>query len=251
MNPRVTPNKSLSAKKDPPPETASSVRIGRDAGFGTGPVKRVPKGNLIVITGPSGVGKGTVVQKLLEEVPRLTKSVSVTTRAMRPGEKEGVDYTFVTDEKFAEMLENGAFMEWAEYSGNFYGTPHTWVEEQLRVKKNEDGVDMPGKDVILEIEVDGAKQIRDRFSQAVLIFLSPPSFDELKSRLKGRGTESAAKIQLRLHKARQEMRERGLFHYEVVNDNVDEAVKNLLHVVYAERCRIRETKAPGASNEHY
>ncbi len=251
MNPRVTPNKSLSAKKDSLSETGASVRISRDAGFGTGLVKRVPKGNLIVITGPSGVGKGTVVQKLLDEVSRLTKSVSVTTRAMRPGEKDGVDYTFVTDEKFAEMLENGAFMEWAEYSGNFYGTPHAWVEDQLRVKKDANGVDQAGNDVILEIEVDGAKQIRDRFSQAVLIFLSPPSFDELKSRLKGRGTESAAKIQLRLHKARQEMRERGLFHYEVVNDNVDEAVKNLLHVVYAERCRIRETKAPGASNEHY
>ncbi len=251
MNPRVIPNKSLRAKKEPVPESGSSARISRDAGFGSGPVKRVPKGNLIVITGPSGVGKGTVVQKLLDEVPLLAKSVSVTTRAKRPGEQDGVDYFFVSDEQFAEMLENGEFMEWAEYSGNFYGTPHAWVEEQVRVKKDENGIDQAGTDVILEIEVDGAKQIRDRFAQAVLIFLSPPSYDELKSRLKGRGTESAAKIQLRLHKARQEMRERGLFHYEVVNDNIDEAVKNLLQVVYAERCRIRETKAPGASNEHY
>jgi guanylate kinase len=214
-------------------------------------VKRSTKGNLIVITGPSGVGKGTVVQRLLDEVPNLSKSVSATTRAMRPGERDGVDYFFVTDEKFAEMLENNEFMEWAEYSGNFYGTPRKWVAEQLRVKRSADGIEQSGTDVILEIEVDGAKQIRDRFAQAVLIFLSPPSFDELKSRLKGRGTESGAKIQLRLHKARQEMRERGLFYYEVVNDNIDEAVKNLMHIVYAERCRIRETKAPGASDEHY
>lgn len=248
MNPRVIPDKSRSAKKDQP---APSARVARDAGFGAGPVKRLHKGNLIVITGPSGVGKGTVVQRLLDEVSQLSKSVSATTRARRPGEHDGVDYFFVTDEKFAEMLENREFMEWAEYSGNFYGTPRKWVEEQLRVKRSDDGIDQAGTDVILEIEVDGAKQICDRFPQAVLIFLSPPSFDELKSRLKGRGTESPAKIQLRLHKARQEMRERGLFHYEVVNDNIDEAVKNLTHIVYAERCRIRETKAPGASDEHY
>jgi guanylate kinase len=250
MNPRVIPNKTHSSKKDSPSETGQAPRVARDAGFGAGPVKRLPKGNLIVITGPSGVGKGTVVQRLLDDVPNLAKSVSATTRAMRPGEQDGIDYFFVTDEKFAEMLENHEFMEWAEYSGNFYGTPRKWVEEQLRVKRSEEG-DHAGTDVILEIEVDGAKQICDRFPQAVLIFLSPPSFDELKSRLKGRGTESPAKIQLRLHKARQEMRERGLFHYEVVNDNIDEAVKNLTHIVYAERCRIRETKAPGASDEHY
>jgi guanylate kinase len=251
MNPRVIPNKSLSSKKEAAADAAAAPRVARDAGFGAGPVKRLPKGNLIVITGPSGVGKGTVVQRLLDEVPNLSKSVSATTRAMRPGERDGVDYFFVTDEKFAEMLENNEFMEWAEYSGNFYGTPRKWVEEQLRVKRHEASGEQAGTDVILEIEVDGAKQIRDRFAQAVLIFLSPPSFDELKSRLKGRGTESGAKIQLRLHKARQEMRERGLFYYEVVNDNIDEAVKNLTHIVYAERCRIRETKAPGASDEHY
>src|SRR4051812_47956184 len=102
MNPRVIPNKSLSSKKDSLAESGSSPRVSRDAGFGSGPVKRVPKGNLIVVTGPSGVGKGTVVQKLLEQVPYLAKSVSVTTRAQRPGEQEGVDYFFRTVEEFAE-----------------------------------------------------------------------------------------------------------------------------------------------------
>ncbi|HEY9679718.1 MAG TPA: guanylate kinase [Drouetiella sp.] len=250
MNPRGAETKSKALKKDAISDKDSSSRESRDAGFGLGPVKRVPRGNLIVVTGPSGVGKGTVVQRLLKEVPNLAKSVSVTTRAKRPGETEGVDYFFRSYEDFAEMLENQQFLEWAEYSGNFYGTPSHWVLEQLRIKKDSKGGDSAGTDVILEIEVDGAKQVFDRFPQAVLIFLSPPSFDELKTRLKLRATESPAKIVLRLHKARQEMRERGLFHYEVVNDNIDEAVNNLAHIVYAERCRIRDTKAPGASNEH-
>jgi guanylate kinase len=251
MNPRGTKMTPSIAKKEAAKSGGSSTKVARDAGFGSGAMKSVSKGNLIVVTGPSGVGKGTVVQNLLKQVPNLSKSVSVTTRDMRPGEVDGVDYFFVTTEQFADMAENDDFMEWAEYSGNFYGTPKTWVEEQLRAGKDAQGNERPGTDVILEIEVDGAKQIRDRFPQAVLIFLSPPSFDELKSRLYGRGTETPAKITLRLYKARQEMRERGLFHYEVVNDNIDEAVKNLLHIVYAERCRIRDTKAPGASNEHY
>lgn len=250
MNPRGPQTKSVGVSKDSSTDTAPSERAARDAGFGLGPVKRLPKGNLIVVTGPSGVGKGTVVQRLLTDVSRLAKSISVTTRKMRPGETDGVDYFFVSFEKFADMLENNEFLEWAEYSGNFYGTPAHWVLDQLRIKKDANDVDVPGTDVILEIEVSGAKQVLDRFPQAVLIFLSPPSFDELKSRLKLRATESPALIQLRLHKARQEMRERGLFHYEVVNDNIDEAVNNLTHIVYAERCRIRDTGAPGASNEH-
>jgi len=185
--------------------------------------------NLIVVTGPSGVGKGTVVSKLLQQVQNLTKSVSVTTRELRPSEVEGVDYFFRTADEFEAMIDSGLFMEWAEFAGNLYGTPSAWVVEQLA----------SSRDVILEIEVQGAKQIKERFPQAVLIFLSPPSLAELKSRLKGRATETAVKLTLRLAKARQEMRERALFHYEVVNDNIDDAVNNLAHIVYAERCRIR------------
>ena len=194
------------------------------------------RGNLIVVTGPSGVGKGTVVSRLLTDVPNLLKSVSVTTREKRPDETEGVDYFFRTHEQFYEMVENEEFLEWAEFAGNNYGTPKQWVVEQIH----------NGMDVILEIEVHGAKQIKDRSPEAILIFLSPPSFEALKERLKKRGTEKPAMMSLRLTKARQEMREKHLFHYEVVNDNIDEAVNNLAHIVYAERCRIREN----SRNEH-
>lgn len=200
---------------------------------------RKARGNLIVLTGPSGVGKGTVVQRLLKQIPKLTKSVSVTTRDMRPNEKNGVDYFFHTDREFKEMIKQNKFLEWAEFAGHLYGTPHTWVMQELSL----------GNDVILEIEVKGAKQIRDQFSAAILIFLSPPTFEELKSRLKGRATETAIKMALRLAKARQELREKGLFEYEVVNDNVDEAVANLAHIVYAERNRIRNLE--GTRTDEY
>ncbi len=193
-------------------------------------------GNLIVITGPSGVGKGTVVQRILESVPKITKSVSVTTRKMRETEAEGFDYFFRSADEFRQMVEDDSFLEWAEFAGNCYGTPRTWVEHELR----------QGRDVVLEIEVQGAKQIKQKFPNAVLIFLSPPSLDELATRLKGRKTETPPMVQLRLAKARQELRERGLFDYEVVNDNIDDAVFNLGCIVYAERVRIRENP----SNEH-
>ena len=162
----------------------------------TVPMSMKPRaGNLIVVTGPSGVGKGTVVSKLLQQIPNLTKSVSVTTREMRPNEIEGTDYFFRSAEEFEAMIDNGLFMEWAEFAGNLYGTPSAWVLDKLL-----------NFDVILEIEVQGAKQISTAFPKAVLIFLSPPSLDELKKRLKGRATETAMKLTLRLAKARQEMR---------------------------------------------
>jgi|SRR5277367_3685600 len=186
-------------------------------------------GNLIVITGPSGVGKGTLVERLLGGVPCIKRSVSVTTREKRPGEEEGIDYFFRTPEEFKRLADENTFMEWAEFAGNFYGTPKQWVEQQLLL----------GQDIILEIEVQGAKQVKVRCPDAVLIFLSPPSFEELESRLRRRGTESPEKLALRLKKAMQELGERDLFHYEVVNDIVEEAVNDLLHIVYSERCRIR------------
>jgi guanylate kinase len=164
------------------------------------------------------------------------KSVSATTRDKRPDEVEGVDYFYKTPEQFYDMVESEQFLEWAEFAGNNYGTPKEWVLEQIR----------NGMDVILEIEVHGAKQIKSSLPDAILIFLSPPSFEALKERLRNRGTETPAKIALRLTKARQEMREKHQFHYEVVNDNIDEAVNNLAHIVYAERCRIKEN----SRNEH-
>lgn len=194
-------------------------------------------GNLFVFTGPSGVGKGTIRESLLQQVPGMLLSVSVTTRPQRPGEIEGVHYFFRTQEEFDELRSSNQLMEFAEFAGNSYGTPKQWVETQLKA----------GLDVLLEIEVQGAKQIRQRFPSAVLIFVSPPSFEALRSRLVGRNTETSEKIALRLTKAQQELREKYLFHYEVVNDNVEEAVMNLAHIVYAERCRINTSS--GESNK--
>jgi guanylate kinase len=191
------------------------------------PTTRI-RGDLLVITGPSGVGKGTLVERIIERVDHLKQSVSVTTRPMRPGEKEGQSYFFRTREEFEAMEANGEFMEWAEFAGHLYGTPRAWVYNQL-----DEGVD-----VILEIEVLGAKQVHSLYPPAILIFVSPPSFEELEERLRLRGTESEEKIQQRLAKAREELLERNIFQYEVVNDVVDSAVTKLVHIVYAERYRL-------------
>jgi guanylate kinase len=196
------------------------------------PDNRVPKiartGSLLVVTGPSGVGKGTVVGAVIDDVERLEKSVSVTTRARRKAEVEGEHYFFRSEEEFFAMQKRGEFLEYAEFAGNYYGTPSHWVAEKL-----ENGID-----VILEIEVQGAMQVRQKRSDAILIFMSPPSFEALASRLRSRGTETEEKIAERLKKAKGEMEQRHLFNYEVINDNVKEAVRNLESIVYAERLRI-------------
>jgi len=184
--------------------------------------------NLFVVTGPSGVGKGTMIAKLLERVSQIAKSVSATTRQMREGERQNVDYFFCSPDEFTKMKLRGEFLEWAKFTENYYGTPRSWVEKSLS----------EGQDVILEIEVEGAKQIRDKYPQAVLIFISPPSYDELKSRLQSRATESPERILTRLEKAKEELNAKNLFDYEVINDNLDEAIGNLEHIVYAERLRI-------------
>lgn len=191
------------------------------------PTTRI-RGDLIVITGPSGVGKGTLVERVIDRVDHLKQSVSVTTRPMRPGEKEGQSYFFRTREQFEVMVANGEFMEWAEFAGQLYGTPRDWVHKELD----------EGEDVILEIEVQGAKQVHALYPPAVLIFISPPSFEELEERLRLRGTETEEKIQQRLAKAREELLERNIFQYEVVNDVLDSAVTKLVHIVYAERYRL-------------
>jgi len=185
-------------------------------------------GSLLVVTGPSGVGKGTIVGAVLDEVDQLAKSVSVTTRPRRSIEVEGEHYFFRSEEEFFEMQKRGDFLEYAEFAGNYYGTPSHWVSEHLE----------KGIDVILEIEVQGAMQVREKCKDAILIFISPPSFEDLASRLRSRGTESEEKISERLKKAKGEMQQRHLFNYEVINDNLKEAVRNLTAIVYAERLRI-------------
>lgn len=193
-------------------------------------------GKIVVITGPSGVGKGTLVQRLLSDVPNVKKSVSVTTRPRRSTEQDGVDYFFVDKDRFDELIKEDAFLEWAEFAGAYYGTPRDWVNEQVKA----------GFDVLLEIEVQGAMQVRERCPSALLIFLSPPSFEELEARLKGRATETPEKIALRLAKASEEMKQKHLFHYEVVNDNLEEAAKNLIRIVYDERSKIPDSHSLGS-----
>ncbi|MDZ4835833.1 MAG: guanylate kinase [Candidatus Melainabacteria bacterium] len=185
-------------------------------------------GTLLVVTGPSGVGKGTVVGKTLESIDRLAKSVSVTTRSRRNGEEEGVHYFYRSEKEFFDMRDRGEFLESAEFAGHYYGTPSHWVDDMLK----------HGIDVILEIEVQGAMQVREKRDDAVLIFLSPPSFDALAERLRTRATESEEKIRERLKKAEGEIKQRHLFNYEVINDNLTEAIRNLESIVYAERLRI-------------
>lgn len=219
----------MKAKGTVKPDKPQKITVADNARENEAQRRLTGQGNLLVLTGPSGVGKGTVVKGLLEQVPTIVESVSVTTRKSRPGEEDGVHYFFRSQSEFDRMRQADELLEFAEFAGSYYGTPRQWVLEKLS----------QSTDVLLVIEVQGARQIAQRFPQAVLIFVSPPSLEALEARLVGRATESAEKITLRLRKAKDEMAERHRFHYEVVNDNVEEAVQNLVHIVYAERCRIR------------
>src|SRR3989338_1981204 len=183
------------------------------------------RGRIFVISGPSGVGKGTVVGQVLKNVDNIYLSVSATTRQMREGEKEGVNYFFKTKKEFQDMINSEQFLEWAEFTGDFYGSPKFNINNYLSC----------GKDVILEIEIQGAKQIKEKCPDAVLIFLAPPSFEALEERLIKRKTESIDKVKIRLKKAEQEMKETNLFHYLVVNDDLKEAVENVIGIIRTER----------------
>ncbi len=184
-----------------------------------------PKNNLIIFTGPSGVGKGTIVNRLFEELTDIEFSISCTTREKRPGEKEGEDYFYKTREEFQQMIEQDAFLEWAEFVGNYYGTPRNFVVDTLA----------SGKDVFLEIEVQGALQVMQKCPEALSIFLIPPSLEELEARLRKRGTEKEDVLQKRLAKAQEEMKFTGKFKYTVVNDDVDQAVAKLKKLILEAR----------------
>ncbi len=188
----------------------------------TGALDAVPaadakRGGLYVISGPSGVGKGTLVSKLMELRDDVALSVSATTRSPRPGEVDGKNYFFLTKEKFKDLIDADGFIEWAEYAGNFYGTPLDFVEEQLSA----------GTNVILEIEVQGAFQVKEKLPDATLIFIEPPSMDELERRIIGRGTESEDVIESRMRTARVEMERKMEYDIAVMNDDVDSAVARL------------------------
>lgn len=184
-------------------------------------------GLLIVLSGPSGVGKGTVCEALRSQMPDLTYSVSATTRKPRTGEQDGVNYFFKTRAQFKQMIEQRQLLEWAEYVGNYYGTPIDFVKEKL----NE------GKDVILEIEVQGALKVKKAFPTGIFIFLIPPSIDELKQRIKSRGTETKESIRNRLLVAEDEFAMIKHYDYAVINDSIDAACERIRSIVTAERCR--------------
>lgn len=186
-----------------------------------------PAGLLVVICGPSGVGKGSVVRRLLELLPEAARSVSVTTRPPRPDERDGVDYHFVGEERFEALRSRGALLEWATYAGHRYGTPRPWVEEQLA----------DGRVVVLEIEVQGALQVRQRMPDALLVFVAPPSLDELERRLEERGTEDPGSRTLRLEMARQELAQKGAFDAVVVNDDLEACAQRVADTIRRARCR--------------
>lgn len=178
-------------------------------------------GQLIVITGPSGVGKGTLVKLLLARHPQLRVSTSATTRPPREGEVEGEDYFFLSRENFEKMIETGEFLEWAEYAGNYYGTPRKAVEEKLEA----------GEQVILEIEVVGARKIQESFPEATRIFILPPSLTVLKERLEKRGKDSPEVIAQRLDHGKMELAAAPEFDYSLVNDHLDRTLVELEKII--------------------
>ena len=185
------------------------------------------KGKLIVISGPSGAGKSTVVGRAIQGREDMCFSTSVTTRGPRPGEVDGKDYFFIDEERFQQMVEQGELLEHASYVSHSYGTPKAFVEQQMDA----------GMNVILDIEVQGARQVREKMSDAVLVFIVPPSMEELRRRLEGRGTESADTISARLQRAREELKEASLYDYIIVNDKIDEAAAEFAAILKAEHCR--------------
>jgi guanylate kinase len=179
-------------------------------------------GKLIVLTGPSGVGKGTLMQSLLSRYPELCYSISATTRFPRTGEVHGKDYYFISRDQFKQAISQGKFLEWAEFAGNYYGTPRESVLNHIQA----------GKLVILEIELEGARQIRTTFPNALSIFILPPSFSELENRIRHRGLDSEEAIARRLQRAEIEIKAADEFHVQIVNDDLETALTSLKEAIF-------------------
>jgi len=187
----------------------------------------MPRGKLFIVSGPSGVGKSTILKELFAQRDNLYFSVSATTRAPRPGEVDGVHYHFLSAETFRQWIAEDEFLEYAEFVGNAYGTPKRYVDEALAA----------GKDVILDIEIQGAQQICAKRPDTIAIFVAPPSWEELERRLTARGTDAPEKIHKRLQRAREEVRTAHTYNYFVINDTVEHAVEELGAILTAEHCR--------------
>ncbi len=182
-------------------------------------------GRLFIISGCSGVGKGTLLKLLLEKNPNIKLSISATTRKPRTGEEDGVNYFFISKEEFKQAINNNEFLEWAQFSDNYYGTKKSFVEKTLA----------KGIDLILEIEVQGAKQVKEKMPEAISIFIMPPSIDVLEARLRGRKTEDELTIQKRLHEVQREIEAGEKFDYKIVNDNIEDALANLQNIFNTKR----------------
>ncbi|MFJ8266313.1 guanylate kinase [Peribacillus asahii] len=192
------------------------------------------KGLLIVLSGPSGVGKGTVRKAIFSEPDKSFEySISMTTRLPREGEVDGVDYFFKTREEFEALIGQGKLLEHAEFVGNYYGTPVDYVRETIEA----------GKDIFLEIEVEGAKQVREKFPDGLFIFLAPPSLSELENRIVNRGTDTEEVIQRRMKVAKEEIELMSLYDYVVENDSVEKACEKVNCIIVAEHCRRERVEA--------
>lgn len=198
-------------------------------------------GTLFIVTAPSGAGKTTLVSGLLERDPLVRLSVSYTTRAPRTGEVNGQHYHFIDVQGFRALRDKGEFLEWAEVHSNYYGTSKRWLEEQIRA----------GRDILLEIDWQGAQQVRKVFPKAVGVFILPPSVEELERRLRGRGTDSEDVISRRVLGARGEMRHVAEFDYVIINENLPAAIEDLVAVVRASRLRYANQEARQPEFFHY
>lgn len=191
------------------------------------------RGILFVVSSPSGGGKGTLIQRVLKKIPDLSYSVSFTTRAPRSGEIDGREYFFVSQKKFEQMAAENEFLEWANVHGKLYGTSSKQVFAEIS----------EGRDIVLEVDVQGAASVRSLVPDSVSVFILPPSFEILKQRLEARGTDSPAELELRLRNAPVELNDYSAFQYMILNDNLDQAADQLAAIVYAERARLVRQEA--------